>query len=86
VNHPAHPMDRTANWCSHGGLVHSGLGQVPSFWGLENGRFWIRVIKTEPEPGLIFGTGFGLGVEASFFFKELEPKPELGSESFNNQN
>jgi hypothetical protein len=23
VNHPAHPMDRTANWCSHGGLVHS---------------------------------------------------------------
>jgi hypothetical protein len=21
--HPAHPMDRTANWCSHGGLVHN---------------------------------------------------------------
>jgi hypothetical protein len=19
ANHPAHPMDRTANWCSHGG-------------------------------------------------------------------
>jgi hypothetical protein len=19
TNHPAHPMDRTANWCSHGG-------------------------------------------------------------------
>jgi hypothetical protein len=25
LNHPAHLMDRTANWCSHGGLVHSGL-------------------------------------------------------------
>jgi len=23
ANHPGHPMDRTANWCSHGGLVHS---------------------------------------------------------------
>jgi hypothetical protein len=19
VNHPAHPMDRTINWCNHGG-------------------------------------------------------------------
>jgi hypothetical protein len=60
-------------------LVHSGLGQVTQFGGLEYGRFWIRVIKTEPEPGLIFGTGFGLGFEVSFFFKELEGKPELGS-------
>jgi hypothetical protein len=24
ANHPAHPIDKTANWCSHGGLVHCG--------------------------------------------------------------
>ncbi len=31
ANHPAHPMDRTANWFHSWGLVHSG----PSFGGRE---------------------------------------------------
>jgi len=26
ANHPAHPMDRTANWCSHGGWFTLALG------------------------------------------------------------
>jgi len=24
-NHPAHPMDRTTNWCSHGGWLTLAL-------------------------------------------------------------
>jgi len=30
TNHPAHPMDRTANWCSHGGCFT--LAQVLVFF------------------------------------------------------
>jgi hypothetical protein len=27
ANHPAHPMDRTANWCSHGGWFTLAIGK-----------------------------------------------------------
>jgi hypothetical protein len=51
-----------------------GVGSVwpcagTQFGGLEYGRFWIRVIKSESEPGLILGTGFGLRLGVSFFPK-----------------
>ncbi len=29
TNHPVHPMDRTANWCSHGGWFTLALTLVP---------------------------------------------------------
>jgi hypothetical protein len=37
ANHPAHPMDRTANWCSHGGwFTLAGIYLGYSEWGKAN--------------------------------------------------
>jgi hypothetical protein len=47
------------------------LGRYP-VWRVRIWQVLDPGIKTEPEPGLIFGSGF-------HFFKELEPKLELGS-------
>jgi hypothetical protein len=60
--------------------VYISVGQIPSLEG-ENHRFWFWLVKSELEPGLIFGTRSRTRTGVSDFTKK-QNQTGTGSEIF----